>query len=134
MGLATEGKRLYFADSESSAIRWADIEPAGNVGTIVGTGLFDFGDVDGVGDSVRLQHPQGVSLHDGEMFVADSYNDAIKRVDVATRTARTFVRKLHEPGGIAAARSHLYVADTNAHRIAVVDYSRQEMRELEISR
>ena len=35
------------------------MEPGDNarVGTIVGRDLFEFGDVDGTGDDVRLQHP-----------------------------------------------------------------------------
>jgi thiol-disulfide isomerase/thioredoxin len=56
-GLTTDGKKLYFADSEVSAIRSADLDPKGYVETIVGQGLFDFGDKDGRGDEVRLQHP-----------------------------------------------------------------------------
>jgi DNA-binding beta-propeller fold protein YncE len=133
MGVVSDGRKLYFVDAESSAVRWADIEPEGNVGTIVGTGLFDFGDVDGTGESVRMQHQQGIELYEGELLVADSYNNAIKRVDIKTRTARTFVRGLNEPGGIATGDRHLYVADTNAHRIVTVDYATQELAELEIS-
>jgi hypothetical protein len=37
------------------------LSPGGTVTTIVGKGLFDFGDTDGVGDIVRLQHPLGVA-------------------------------------------------------------------------
>jgi sugar lactone lactonase YvrE len=133
MGITTDGNRLYFADSESSAIRWADAALNGRVGTIVGTGLFDFGDVDGTGDDVRMQHQQGVALHpNGQIIVADSYNDALKLVDVKTREARTWVRGFHEPGGVAAGDHHAYVADTNAHRIMVVDYDAESLRELEI--
>jgi sugar lactone lactonase YvrE len=133
MGLATDGRRLYFADAESSAIRWSDVDPAGAVGTIVGTGLFDFGDVDGVGEKVRMQHQQALALDDrGDLLVADSYNDAIKRVNIATREAKTWIRGLHEPGGIAHAGRYAYIADTNAHRIVVADYGSGEMRQLEI--
>ncbi|HEV7444505.1 MAG TPA: alkyl hydroperoxide reductase [Steroidobacteraceae bacterium] len=133
MGITTDGERLYFADSESSAVRWADAKPKGQVGTIVGTGLFDFGDVDGTGDSVRMQHQQGVALHpNGELIVADSYNDALKLLDAETREARTWVRGFHEPGGVAAGEHHAYVADTNAHRIMVVEFSTGTMQELEI--
>ncbi|MEO5903401.1 MAG: alkyl hydroperoxide reductase, partial [Gemmatimonadaceae bacterium] len=74
MGITIDGDKVYLADSESSAIRWADLAADGSVGTIVGTGLFDFGDVDGKGDDVRLQHPQGVASHSsGRLLVADSY-------------------------------------------------------------
>lgn len=123
MALVAAGERLYFADAESSAIRWADVDPGGRVGTIVGTGLFDFGDVDGTGEAVRMQHQQGVALHaSGRLLVADSYNDALKWVDPSTRRAQTWVRGFHEPAGVACGERYAYVADTNAHRIATVDY------------
>jgi hypothetical protein len=133
MGITTDGTRLYFADAESSAIRWADASSEGRVGTLVGTGLFDFGDVDGIGEEVRMQHQQGVALRpDGELIVADSYNDCLKLLNVVTREARAWVRGFHEPAGVAAGEDHAYVADTNAHRIMVVEYATKATRELEI--
>ena len=99
--------------------------------TIVGQGLFDFGDVDGVGDDVRLQHALGVAYHDGKLYVADTYNSKIKVLDPEKRTSTTFLGGeaegwlatpvFREPGGISYADGKLYVADTNAHRIRVVD-------------
>lgn len=132
MGITTDGNRVYFADAESSAVRWADTDRAGAVGTIVGTGLFDFGDSDGRGDKVRMQHQQGLAARNGDLLVADSYNDALKWVNVETREARTWVRGFHEPGGVAAGEHHAYVADTNAHRIMVVDYETGATQPLEI--
>jgi hypothetical protein len=128
MGLAARDGRLWFVDAESSAVRWSDLAAGGAVGTVVGTGLFDFGDRDGAGDDVRLQHPQGIAAHpDGRLLIADSYNDALKWVDPATRRVETWVRGLHEPGGVAlggvgdGARDPLaYVADTNGHEIIAV--------------
>jgi hypothetical protein len=148
MGLAAAagGRRLYFVDAESSAVRWLDTGPHptgpaarsadraaegdggaeadGTVHTIVGTGLFDFGDTDGIGDAARMQHPQGVAWHpSGRLLVADSYNDAVKWVDPASRQVSTVTRGLHEPGGLAydERRELVCVADTNAHRIGVID-------------
>ena len=121
-GLATDGKRLYFADAEASAIRYVDFE-TGDVETIVGTGLFDFGDVDGQGDVVRLQHPLGVTYGNGLLYVADTYNDKVKVIDPEKRTSRTLPggeRGLFEPGGLDFADGRLWIADTNNHRIAVV--------------
>jgi hypothetical protein len=121
MGLCTDESTIYFADAESSAIRIADAAPEGNVSTLVGTGLFDFGDADGEGTTVRLQHPQGiVRTPDGRLLIVDSYNDALKWLEPATRRVTTWVRGLHEPGGAALGEDVVYVADTNAHRIAVV--------------
>ena len=133
MGMATDGRRIYFADAETSAVRWADLDRSGSVGTIVGTGLFDFGDRDGIGDEVRLQHPQAVVVHeDGRILVADSYNDSLKWIDRETRSCRTFVRGLHEPGGLARSGGLVYVADTNAHRIVIVEEGSGDLDLLEI--
>ena len=48
-GLALDGNNLFFADSETSAIRVAKIGAGGRVVTLTGTGLFAFGDHDGIG-------------------------------------------------------------------------------------
>lgn len=133
-GIDTDGTLLYIADSEASAIRTASLDPDGELSTIVGTGLFDFGDIDGVGDEVRLQHPLGVTVaDDGYLYVADTYNNKIKRIDPATRESVTFAgtgepgaadgenAQFYEPGGIDYANGKLYVADTNNHAIRVID-------------
>ena len=133
MGIVATGERVYFADSESNGIRWAGTSEDGVVGTIAGTGLFDFGDVDGSGDEVRLQHPQGLTIHpNGGLLVADSYNDCIKHVDPETRTSTTWVRGLSEPSGISCSATHAYVADTNSHRVMVVNLETREMAELRL--
>ncbi len=132
-GITTDGKKLYFADSEVSAIRSADIDPKGAVETIVGEGLFEFGDIDGRGSKVRLQHPLGVVYHEGVLYVADTYNNKIKRVSPADRSSETFLgtgkegladgasATFDEPNGVSVARGKLYIADTNNHVIRVAD-------------
>jgi len=129
-GLATDGHTLYVADSEISAIRALPLDGKGEVSTIVGEGLFEFGDVDGEGSKVRLQHALGVAWREGNLYVADTYNSKIKRIDPARRTCTTFVGEgagwlkgalFNEPGGLSFAGDKLYVADTNGHRIRVVD-------------
>ncbi|HEX7979787.1 MAG TPA: alkyl hydroperoxide reductase [Gemmatimonadaceae bacterium] len=131
MGLALAQDALLVADAESSAVREVDLTTPGGVRTIVGTGLFDFGLVDGVGEQVRLQHPQGLAVaEDGRVLISDSYNDALRWLDRAERGVSTWVRGLHEPGGIAIGARSVYVADTNAHRIAVIDFDSTEVRPL----
>lgn len=83
-GLAAADGRLYVADSEASAIRVVDLA-GGEIRTIVGEGLFEFGDADGVGArTVRLQHPLGVAWVDGAVYVADTNNHAIRVADLST--------------------------------------------------
>ena len=144
-GLDTDGTVLYIADSEASAIRTADLGPDGRLSTIVGTGLFDFGDVDGTGDEVLLQHPLGVTVaDDGYLYIADTYNNKIKRIDPVARTSETFVgtgdpgaadgiteAQFYEPGGLDYANGKLYVADTNNHAIRIIDVATGEVSTVE---
>ncbi|MEP6691368.1 MAG: alkyl hydroperoxide reductase [Gemmatimonadaceae bacterium] len=133
MAIAAAAGRLYFADAETSAIRWCDTDAAGDTHTLVGTGLFDFGDKDGAGDDVRMQHQQGVAARSsGQLLIADSYNDALKWLDPATRRADVWVRGLHEPGGVSIGKQYAYVADTNAHRVMLAHLETGELSELEI--
>ncbi len=131
-GLAVDAGYLYVADSEASAIRRADLDPDGRLETVVGRGLFEFGDVDGKGRRVRLQHPLGVAVYEGLLLVADTYNSKIKRIDPEARRSVTFVGgdgQLDEPGGLSVAGERLYVADTNNHRIRVVELPGGELRD-----
>ncbi len=132
-GLTTDGTNLYVADSEVSAVRKLPLNGEGRVSTLVGTGLFDFGDQDGVGDKALLQHALGVVFHAGKLYVADTYNGKLKTLDPATREVKTFVAgEFNEPAGITYAGGKLYVADTNAHRIRVVDVATKAVSTLEL--
>ena len=146
-GLSTDGTVLFVADSEISSIRTVDLDPrGGHVRTIVGQGLFDYGDVDGAAEEVLLQHPLGVEYVDGTLFVADSYNHKIKNIAIESRTCVTFAgsgetghangdpdqARFHEPSGLSAAGGKLYVADTNNHAIRVIDLRTQEVSTFEI--
>ena len=135
MGLCLAGDTLYFVDAESSAVRMTKTVAGSDVTTLLGTGLFDFGDVDGTGDDVRMQHQQGIAMAtNGRLLVCDSYNDVLKWVDPATRRAERWVSGLHEPGGVALSSRAAYVADTNAHCIAVVNLESAEVQDLSIDR
>ncbi len=140
-GLATDGKTLYVADSETSSVRAVPLTGRGEVRTLVGQDLFRFGDADGIGDAVRLQHALGVAYHDGKLYVADTYNSKIKVLDPATRACKTFAGEgggwketpaFSEPGGISYSGGKLYVADTNAHRVRVIDVMTKELTTLKL--
>ncbi|MGH8377411.1 MAG: thioredoxin-like domain-containing protein [Gammaproteobacteria bacterium] len=135
-GLTTDGKVMYVADPEASAVRVVGFGPGAQVRTLVGTGLFDFGDVDGVGDHVRLQHDLGIAWHDGKLYIADTYNSKIKVLDPKARRVTTFAGgdgQFDEPGGLSAAGDDLYVADTDHNRIAVVDLKAGKISTLKLS-
>ncbi|MBI4221859.1 MAG: redoxin domain-containing protein, partial [Planctomycetes bacterium] len=142
-GITVSGTRLYFADSEVSAIRYVDMKE-NRVKTIVGQDLFVFGDVDGKGEEVRLQHPLGVTNYNGLVYVADTYNHKIKIVNPSDTTCITFAGdgqpgfvdgkepRFYEPGGLSFANNKLYIADTNNHAIRVVDIKTKEVSTLQI--
>ncbi len=132
-GLSIGEGKLYLADSETSAVRVIDLTGVGLVNTIVGTGLFDFGDQDGKGKDAVLQHPLGVHYSGGKIYIADSYNDKIKVLDLDTQEVATVqasaniicddknCTRLWEPAGVIKVESCLYVSDTNNHRILKID-------------
>lgn len=137
-GLSSDGTWLYVADSEGSSIRAVPFDPKKNVKTVVGSDnkefgrLFDFGDVDGPRRVAKLQHCLEVVHHQGQLYVADTYNHKIKVVDAKTGETKTIAgtgesglvdepAQFHEPAGLAYAAGRLYVADTNNHQIRTID-------------
>jgi thiol-disulfide isomerase/thioredoxin len=142
-GLASDGKHLFVADSEVSAIRSVTLPGAARPGvtTVVGEGLFEFGDKNGKGKEVRLQHALGVAYLDSKLYVADTYNRKIKLIDPDLRTCETYLgdppgwlkeKMFDEPGGLSISGGKMYVADTNNHRIQVVDMKTKEMTTLRL--
>jgi thiol-disulfide isomerase/thioredoxin len=142
-GLATDGENLFVADSEVSGVRViTGIQgKVPLVRTIVGEGLFKFGDQDGRGSAVRLQHCLGLAYTGGRLYIADTYNNKIKVCDPKSRSVKTLVGvprpgdsddppHFYEPGGLSATEFHLYVADTNNHKIRVVDLKTQAVKTL----
>jgi len=142
-GLAATDKTLFVADSESNIIRAIDLA-SGQVKTLVGGDLFEFGDVDGEGDNVRLQHPLGVFPLGGKILIADTYNHKIKELNPEQRRVKTLLgtgqpgqadgsaASFYEPGGLSVANNKLYVADTNNHAIRVVDLKTKSVSTLRI--
>jgi DNA-binding beta-propeller fold protein YncE len=134
-GLAGDGQRLYVADTEVNALRALNLDPDGVTTTLAGGGLFTFGDQDGSGQNVKLQHPQGVAVSRRHVFIADTYNHKIKQFDLVSGQMRTLAGTgtagyqdgpsdqtlFYEPSGLSAGRDRLYVADTNNHRVRVID-------------
>lgn len=133
-GLATDGKSLFVADSETSSVRAVDLKTA-NVRTVVGKDLFVFGDVDGKAEDVRLKHPIGVAFGAGSIWVADTYNSKIKKIDPTTGATKTFAggadrKALFEPAGLVVRGSELVVADTDHHRVVTLAISNASEKEV----
>jgi thiol-disulfide isomerase/thioredoxin len=118
LAASTDGSTLWLVDAETSSLRRIR---NGVVHTEVGTGLFDFGLVDGEAAEAMLQHPLGVAvLPDGSVAIADTYNGAVRRFDPDSRTVSTLATGLAEPSGVFAIGDYLLVTETNAHRLSRV--------------
>ncbi len=117
LSVSADGKRLWIADSETSALRYVE---DGVLHTAVGQGLFDFGHVDGPADTALFQHPLGVAaLNDGSVLVADTYNGAVRRFDPAANAVSTIDSGLAEPSDILVTSSgEVLVVESAAHRLA----------------
>jgi DNA-binding beta-propeller fold protein YncE len=144
-GLTTDGTTLYVADSETSAVRAVDLQTR-TVHALVGRGLFEFGDEDAIGEDALLQHPLGVCWWNGALFVADSYNSKLKRIDPISKACTSITGNpqggnrdgtlaealFREPSGISVSGELLYIADTNNHAIRVLDFPRGEVTTLRL--
>jgi hypothetical protein len=131
-GITTNGKELFIADSETSSIRSIQLHPTPAAKTICGSGsLYGFGDQDGIGEEAQLQHCLGIEYSNECLWVADTYNHKIKGVALQDSSCKTVLgngqggdrdasgihAQFFEPSGISATSHHLYVADTNNHKI-----------------
>ncbi|MEH2310541.1 MAG: thioredoxin-like domain-containing protein [Nostoc sp.] len=144
-GISTDGQELYIADSEVSSIRSIGIVEPYQVRTVCGSGsLFGFGDVDGYGEDVRLQHCLGVEYVQNYLWVADTYNHKIKLVSPSgncqtvlgdgtngLQDGKGKNSHFFEPSGLSAIASFLYIADTNNHAIRRVDLNTLEVTTLQ---
>ena len=112
---------FWLVDAETSALR---LVKGGKITSVIGTGLFDFGHVDGTADQALLQHPLGLDeLPDGSVLVADTYNHAIRRFDPTKNQVSTVVRNLAEPSDVKVieteAGPRMVVVEAAASRISI---------------
>ncbi|NUT36143.1 MAG: redoxin domain-containing protein [Hamadaea sp.] len=114
LSVSADGKRLWFVDSETSALRYVE---DGLMHTAAGQGLFDFGHVDGPAESALMQHPLGLAaLPDGSVLVADTYNGAVRRY--ADGEITTVERGLAEPSDVVVLPDGgVLVVESAAHQL-----------------
>lgn len=138
---------LYIADTGNCRVRRVDAL-TGIITTVAGTGVAGFAGDGGQATQAQLQFPYSVAVDSqGNLFVADTFNSRIRRVDVRTgiittvagdgalgyngdnipaRSARLFlVSPVLNVGGAGAvaldSQDNLYIADTGNCRIRRVD-------------
>lgn len=126
---------LFVADAEASAVRAVALRNETAVQTLVGQGLFEFGDRDGSLNEALMQHPTGLAFDQGLIYVADTYNHRIKLLDPVEGWVKSLIgggeagffdgdfsgSRFFEPEGVWVHQGRLYIADTNNHQIRVAD-------------
>ena len=127
---------LYIADSFNSRVR--KVDTAGAISTIAGTGAFGyFGDTNAA-SKAGLNRPYSLAIDkSGNIFIADAYNDVVRKVTASSGVMSTFAgtsqQGLGGDGGAATgalldtptglvldAAGNLYIADTGNNRIRKV--------------
>lgn len=118
--LALVQQTLYVADSASSSVRTVQLQ--GNlVQTLVGHGLYEFGEQDGVRRDARLQYPLGLALDPSApvLWVADTYNGSLRKLRLGggEMSTQQLSQPLNQPTALAIGRDALWIADAGAHEI-----------------
>ena len=146
-GVYTQG-RLFVADTSNHTIRQIDVA-TGVVSTLAGL-AGSYGPANGTGAAARFNTPRGISYSEpsgaytqGRLFVADTYNNTIRQIDVATGVVSTLAGQAGSAGstdgtGTAArfntprdisysapsgvyTQGRLFVADRDNHSIRQID-------------
>jgi len=138
-GVAVDGPgNLFIADTDNNRIR--RVNTNGIITTVAGTNGSGFSGDGDMAIIARLNSPSGVAVDaSGNLFIADSYNNRIRKVDtsgIITTVAGTngagysgdggaaTNASLNDPSGVAVdASGNLFVVDTSNNRIRKVDTS-----------
>jgi len=136
---------IYIADTDNHRIRKVDAGTQ-QISTVAGTGSGGFSGDGGPATSAELKGPEGVFVDEsGNIFIADTDNHCIRKVDAATQEINTVAgiggssgfegdggpatsAKLNNPRGVFVDTSgDIYIADTDNHRIRKVDAGTQQI-------
>lgn len=143
-GLAGDATHLYWVDAESSSMRRVPFAGEGEVETLIGTHLFEWGDADGPAGTAQIQHAQGLAISDGVVYLADTYNHKVRALSLSDFSVTTVAgsgerdwndaagaeASFEEPNGLSLAGGKLYLADTGNHVLRVIDPASGAVRTL----
>lgn len=113
---------LYVADGRSHRVRRVDAK-TGLIATVVGNGVQGLGGDGGPATAASLDSPSGMAVDAaGNLYIADSHNQRVRRVDAGTQVITTVAVALNLPRGLTLdAAGNVYVADLRSQRIRRID-------------
>jgi sugar lactone lactonase YvrE len=130
LGVASDVNDVYVADSGNHMIRKIAIA-TGEVTTLAGTAETS-GAADGTGTAALFNNPADIASDGTNLYVADSGNNTIRKIVIATREVTTLAGTagtsgsadgtgtaalFNNPLGIATDRTNLYIADSGNNTI-----------------
>ncbi len=133
MAMAANGD-LFLALREGNAILRIDAATR-TLHRVAGTGEQGYAGDGGPALAAKLGGPKGLAWAPGQLFVADTENHAIRRIDLATGVITTVLGtgakgdgpetsplacRLSRPHGLLSVAGTLYVTDSEAHRIRLL--------------
>ena len=135
-GVALDSRNIYIGDSANQRVRRVDMA-TGTITTFAGTGTAGFSGDGGPAAAAQLNLPWGIALDSQNLYIADSNNHRVRRVDLATGTITTFAgtgvagfsgdggpaaaAQLSDPRGVTVASGSLYISEYGGHRVRRVD-------------
>ncbi len=131
--IATDGQNLYISDSGNNLVRRLSLAD-GMVKTIGGQPQVA-GKVDGPATKSEFNGPSGIATDGKFVYVADTGNDAIRKIDLSTMTTSTIAgtgeegskdgpgpqAQFNNPGALCLNGTTLYVMDGDNHAIRKID-------------
>jgi sugar lactone lactonase YvrE len=136
--ITTDGTSLYVADFFNHTIRQVVIA-TGKVTTLAGSGNpNDWGCVDDTGVDARFYKPLGITTDGTNVYVADTGNNTIRQVVIATGEVTTLAgsgdpndlgciddtgvnARFYNPFGITTDGTSLFVADSGNNKIREIN-------------
>mgnify|MGYP003582978052 FL=1 len=140
-GIAANGERLYIADSGHHRI--LECSHGGRILRQFGLGTADF--IDGPAEQAAFNRPQGLALEREHLYVADTGNHALRRIQLRTGQVDTLCGNgrpgdpvegavnpsargpLNHPLALAVAGNQVHVASAGDNRVWSYDLGRGEL-------
>ena len=135
-GITTDGESLYVTDSNNHSIRQIDIESS-VVTTIAGV-VGEVGYVDGVGKHARFFIPEGITTDGENLYVSDTHNHSIRKIELDSGVVTTFAGLSGAPGfldstGTKARFSYPKGITTDGRNLYLVDFGNHRVRKITLN-
>lgn len=132
-GITTDGTNLYLTDVNNLIIRKINISTR-EVSSLAG--IRAFGSTDGFGVDARFNFPMGITTDGINLYVADTYNETIRKIVISNSYVTTLAgsagvvgaddglgsaASFNYPNGITTDGNALYVTDVSSHIIRQIN-------------